>query len=82
MDIAKSSNLERLIFEACGQDTQKLKSWYQELADTGSFQVDTETLAYIQASFSSGSSTNTERINAIKKWLDDYGYPIDPHTAA
>lgn len=44
MDIAKSSNFERMLFDMVDGDSIKINSWYDDLAKNGYFQVDPETL--------------------------------------
>lgn len=82
MDIAKSSNFERMLFDICWFDSVKIKGFYDELAKTGKFQVDDETLWKIQETFTSSTSTNEEREYAIKEFGTKYNHGIDPHTAA
>lgn len=82
MDIAKSSNFERMLFDMVDGDSIKINSWYDDLAKNGYFQVDPETLWKIQKVFVSSTSTNTERENAIRNFWADYKHGIDPHTAA
>ena len=66
-DIAKSSNLERAILLATGNDTKKVNQWYNEdLKKQGYFQVDDETLKTLQSIFSSSKSTDTERWDTIR----------------
>lgn len=82
MDIAKSSNFERMLFDMCDFDTNKINNFYKELSETGKFQVDKETLEKIQSVFTSSRSTDEERENAIKDFWGKYKHGIDPHTAA
>lgn len=82
MDIAKSSNFERMLFDMCGGDAEKVKGWYDDLAKNGYFQVDGQTLRDIQKIFISSRSTNAERFDAIREFGKKYGQGIDPHTAA
>ncbi|GAB0174226.1 MAG: threonine synthase [Candidatus Altimarinota bacterium] len=81
-DIAKSSNLERAIFLACGGDQAKINQWYNvDLKNKGYFEVDAETRRNIQSIFSSSKSTNEQRLGTIQEFLDLYGHPIETHTA-
>lgn len=82
MDIAKSSNFERMLFDMVNGNADRIRGWYDSLAKNGYFQVDNETLRKIQEVFVSSTSTNTERENAIRKFWADYKHGIDPHTAA
>ncbi|MFA5916612.1 MAG: threonine synthase [Candidatus Gracilibacteria bacterium] len=82
MDIAKSSNFERMLFDVCGFDFTKIKGFYNSLAKTGKFQIDSETLTKIQQLFISSSSTDKERLDIIKDFGKTYNHGMDPHTAA
>lgn len=82
MDIAKSSNFERMLFDITGNDYERVEKWYKDLNDTGKFQVDDETLGKIQKIFTSSSSTDNQRLSTIKEMSDAYQHWIDPHTAA
>lgn len=82
MDIAKSSNFERMLFDVCWFDDNKIKWFYEELSRTGKFQVDSETMQKINEIFVSTTSTDNERLSAIKEFWEKYEHGIDPHTAA
>jgi len=82
MDIAKSSNFERMLFDVCDMDSARIKWYYDELSRTGKYQVDSTTLAKIQKIFISSVSTDEERLNAIKDFSAEFNHWIDPHTAA
>ncbi|EKE27281.1 MAG: hypothetical protein ACD_3C00227G0002 [uncultured bacterium (gcode 4)] len=82
MDIAKSSNFERMLFDACWFDNARIKWFYDELSKNGKFEVGTEILRKIQETFISTTSTDTERLNAIKEFWQEYNHWIDPHTAS
>ncbi|MFR9254401.1 MAG: hypothetical protein ACLVJ6_02095 [Merdibacter sp.] len=51
MDILISSNLERMLYYMCGKDSEKIRGWMDELAQTGRYQVDEETLQKIRDVF-------------------------------
>ncbi len=82
MDIAKSSNFERMLYDVVGGDGEKVKDWYTDLAKNGSFEVDAITLGKIRSIFTSSSSTDDERLDAIRQFGSEYHHGIDPHTAA
>ncbi len=81
MDILISSNLERLLYLACGCDCNKTASWMENLAKTGKFTVDSETLKNIQNVFLSYSCNEEETQSEISCCWKDYSYLCDPHTA-
>ena len=81
MDILISSNLERLLFLATGGDTERVAGWMRELAETGVYRVDNETLDAIRAVFSAGCCDEEQSRETIgRTWKED-GYLCDPHTA-
>ena len=82
MDIAKSSNFERMLYDMVDGDGEKVKGWYTELVKNGYFEVDSTTLEKIRSLFTSSSSTDSERLDAIRKFWSEYHHGIDPHTAA
>ena len=43
MDILVSSNLERLLYHLCGEDTEKLTGWMNALQSGGAYTVDAAT---------------------------------------
>ncbi|MDD5769444.1 MAG: threonine synthase [Candidatus Gracilibacteria bacterium] len=81
MDIAKSSNFERVLFDIYNFDDEKIKSLYDELARTGEFRVENEILNKIREIFISASCTNEERVEVIKYFGETFNHGIDPHGA-
>lgn len=82
MDIAKSSNFERMLFNMTWRDSERVHNWYKDLKENWSFQVDSETLKKIQKVFTSSSSTDNQRLSTIRNMSEAYNHGIDPHTAA
>jgi threonine synthase len=82
MDIAKSSNFERMIFDVCEFDSEQVKWFYDELQKTWKYQVPPNILAKIKETFISSTSTNEERLNTIRTVSEVFNHWIDPHTAA
>ena len=80
MDILISSNLERLLLHTSGS-AEKVEGWMQELAATGKYTVDAETLAKIQASFSAGCADDAAGAAEIRARFERDGYLCDTHTA-
>ena len=54
MDILISSNLERLLFEMAGRDSDKLRGWMERLMREGVYEVDAGTRARMAQLISSG----------------------------
>jgi len=83
MDISKASNFERFVYDLVGQDPERVKRLWSDLADGGQFDLsDGESLTRARAlGFCSGRSTHSDRIATIRDVREAYGLVIDPHTA-
>ena len=80
MDILISSNLERLLYHvSCS--SAKVAGWMADLAKTGMYTVDAETLARIQASFACGCADDTAGAAEINARFEQDNYLCDTHTA-
>ncbi|MDD3261709.1 MAG: threonine synthase [Oscillospiraceae bacterium] len=80
MDILISSNLERLLSAMTGSDNQ-VKSWMQQLAATGSYQVDSATLQKLHTLFWAGYCDDQQTKKEIAALYQRENYLCDPHTA-
>lgn len=80
MDILISSNLERLLYHVSGS-SEKVAAWMQELAQTGKYTVDVETLAKIQQNFAAGFAGDEEGAAEIRARFEQDRYLCDTHTA-
>lgn len=80
MDILISSNLERLLYHVSGS-SEKVAAWMQELAQTGKYTVDAETLAKIQQNFAAGFAGDEEGAAEIRARFEQDRYLCDTHTA-
>ena len=81
MDILVSSNLERLLFLACGCKPTMVQNWMEELKNQGIFKVDDITLENIQKTFKAYCCTEDQTISTIKDIYNNKNYLCDPHTA-
>lgn len=80
MDILVSSNLERLVFHATGDDPSRTASLMKELSEKGSYSL-TDSEAKGLADFRAGWSDEAEAGAASRRLFEGSGYLIDPHTA-
>lgn len=80
MDILISSNLERLIFLASGEDAEKNRELMMQLSSSGKYQITDEMKENLH-DFYGGYADEAETAETIKALYDDCGYVIDPHTA-
>jgi len=87
MNIAKASNLERLIFDLFDRGTRepggRTKTCFAKLHKEGQFALSSAELKVLEGSygFVSGSSTHADRIATMRKVYAEEDIVIDPHTA-
>jgi len=78
MDILKSSNIERVMFDKFG--AERTKELMFELNQNDKFQLTSDELASLQEDFSATFSNDEEGEEQIAKYAKK-GYIMDPHTA-
>ncbi|MFU0801329.1 MAG: threonine synthase [Xylanivirga thermophila] len=81
MDILISSNLERLLFEISGRNTEYIQRYMQKLKEDKVYKIDDNILSSIKNVFWAGYATEEQTIGSIKQVYEKYGYVMDPHTA-
>lgn len=81
MDILISSNLERLLFDLCGNDDTKVKKWMKDLSEKGMYTLPADMKKKISKLMWAGFCDDYFTKECIYKTKRDYGYTIDPHTA-
>ncbi|MEE4235701.1 MAG: threonine synthase [Anderseniella sp.] len=81
MDIQVSSNFERLLFEAAGNDAGEVRRLMDGLKQSGSFTLPEPMLTCIRAGFLSGRTDEAETATTISQTLAETGELLDPHTA-
>ncbi|MDU1277249.1 MAG: threonine synthase [Clostridium sp.] len=80
MDILVSSNLERLLFEASGRDSNETKKIMNELEHKGVYSISEKSKEFLNNFY--GNYANTKEVyKAIKDLYEKEGYLIDTHTA-
>ena len=80
MDILISSNLERLIYHAAGNDAAKNKAFMDDLATTGKYEITDEMRAKL-TDFVGDFADEQETADTIKRIYEDTGYIMDTHTS-
>lgn len=80
MDILVSSNLERLVY-MMAQDSQKVKSYMDDLNQNGVYEISSDLLEKIQDVFKAGWLNEDEVLDTIKTCFEQTGYLLDTHTA-
>jgi threonine synthase len=78
MDILKSSNIERVIYDICG--AFRTKELMESLNEKGYFEHTKVELEALQKYFSATYSDDSYGAKTIKSFVDN-GYLMDPHTA-
>ncbi len=78
MDILKSSNIERVLFDLFGAD--RTKAFMESLAKEGRFALNKEELSQLQMHFAASFSTDAECEAVIGDFAKE-GYVMDTHTA-
>ncbi len=79
MDILVSSNLERLVYLATGEDPEMTRAFMQELSANGRYAL-TDSMRAAFAEFVGGCASEEENFAGIRKLYEDTGYVIDTHT--
>jgi threonine synthase len=81
MDILISSNLERLLYHFCGNDSGKIVEMYSSLNENGKFTIDENVFTKLKKDFVAGYCDDEETKKQIKETFDKYSYLCDTHTA-
>ena len=80
MDILVSSNLERLLYQAAGRNSETDADLMKQLQTTGKYTI-TEQMRAQMADFTGYYSDEAQTAAQIRKVYDATGYVLDPHTA-
>ena len=80
MDILISSNLERLIYYACGENGERVNKLMSDLKTGGEYRLTDTERAFLN-NFIAGCSTEEETLKSINRAFNELNYLIDPHTA-
>lgn len=81
MDILVSSNLERLLYDLSGKDSELVSSLMSDLSNKGRYSVPVEMRLEINKVFNAQWCTDEEGGIEIKNLFDEYSYLCDTHTA-
>lgn len=80
MDILISSNLERLLYSLCEEDSGKVMELMQLLKSEGKYEITNEMKERMKV-FQGGYASEAQTAEAIRKVYQESGYIIDTHTA-
>lgn len=81
MDILISSNLERLLYDLSGEDSELLSSWMKDLAETGVYSVGDSVKKKVQELFYGGYCQEEGTAQTIQELWQNENYLCDTHTA-
>ena len=81
MDILISSNLERLLYEVSGGNTELVGQWMSSLEHEGYYRVPDDVMAKIRDTFAFGWTDDEGTRATIRKVWEKEHRLIDPHTA-
>jgi threonine synthase len=81
MDIGVSSNFERLLYNAYGEDAEAVSVLMHALKTTGGFDIAPQPLARIHKDFAALCVDDAQTSQTIRAVYEQTGMLIDPHTA-
>ena len=81
MDIQISSNFERILYDLCNQDPNKVSEKMSLLQSEGSYKLDSEKLILLKEIFFSGTVTEPETLDEIQQVFSESSLLVCPHTA-
>ncbi|MBE6380747.1 MAG: threonine synthase [Lentisphaerae bacterium] len=81
MDILISSNLERMIYHAAGNDAVLTARLMKELSEKGRYELPADVLAKLQSEFFGGYCDEQGTAGTISKLFKENNYLADTHTA-
>lgn len=81
MDIQMPSNLERFLFEIAERDPDRVRSWQDQLINSGQLSLTGEEHDRVRQVMSAGWLTDEQVVDVIKRVHGSNGLVLDPHTA-
>jgi len=81
MDIQVASNFERYLYYKVGQDVEKLVAVMDGFKENGSLSVPLNENGVVDDVFVAGRGDTVSTLETIKRYKDEHGYVLDPHTA-
>ena len=81
MDIQVSSNFERMLHDACRGNSSTVNNKMRSLQSNGSYNIDADTLRCLKKDFVSGTVTEQETLDEIRKIFLNTKTIVCPHTA-
>jgi threonine synthase len=81
MDIQVASNFERYLYYKVGQDAGELNALIADFSQSGELCVPLHENGVVDGLFVAGKGDTASTLETIKRYKDEYGYVLDPHTA-
>jgi threonine synthase len=81
MDIQVASNFERYLYYKVGQDAEKLTALMADFTQTGELCVPLNENGVVDDLFVAGRGDTAATVATIRKYHEEHGYVLDPHTA-
>ena len=81
MDIQVASNFERYLFFKVGKDAERLVGLMNDFKEKGSLKVELNENGVVDDLFVAGRGDTASTLETIKRYKDEFGYVLDPHTA-
>lgn len=81
MDILVSSNLERLLYHLCGENSEEIANLMTALKTDKKYTVSESVLSALQRDFVGGSADDVQVADTIRHVFDTTEYLCDTHTA-
>ena len=81
MDIQVASNFERYLYYKVGCDAAGLSRLMAEFSQTGSLQIEPDRSGLVDPAVAAGMGSKQQCLETIRKYYEQYGYLLDPHTA-
>ncbi len=81
MDIQVASNFERYLYYKVGADAEKLSALMDDFKKNGTLSIPLNENGVVDDLFVAGRGDTAATLATIKKYHDQQGYVLDPHTA-
>jgi threonine synthase len=79
MDIQVASNFERYLYYHVGEDGSRVRTLMKQFSQEGKLHLDLSKMK--NPVIASGSGNTEATLSTIKRYYEEYGYLLDPHTA-
>lgn len=81
MDIQVASNFERYLYYRLNEDPAKLEAAVKQFAATGRLRIEPGPDGTVDPVFVAGVGTTSDTLATIRRYYEEFGYVLDPHTA-